>query len=282
MTITSTEMTLASEITRRAKSNLAFALRVLPKDRRDDAVIFYAFCRVVDDLADDLSEPLDRREEALEAWETGLRRGFAEPNGLQREVLAMRDRREIPTDLLVAVIDGCRMDLRPQRFGTWEDLSRYTWKVACAVGLVSTRIFGAREPASEHYAVALGHALQLTNILRDVGEDIANGGRIYLPLADMHRFQYSERDLVGRVHDGRFMALMAYEADRAERYFDEAERLLPAGDARAMIAAEMMREIYTALLEKMRRDGFRVFRRRYRLSKARKMAIFSRWMMART
>jgi phytoene synthase len=272
-------MNSAADITRRAKSNLAFALRILPPDRRDDAVVFYAFCRVIDDLADDLGRSAEDREASLEAWKTGLTEGFEAPDHLQRQVVEMRARREIPTELLVAVIEGCRMDLRPQRFGTWEDLSGYTWKVACAVGLVSMRIFGARDPRTEAYSVALGHALQITNILRDVGEDLSNGGRIYLPLADLGRFQYDECDLVGRVHDGRFMALMAHQADRAERYFAEAGRLLPDCDARAMRPAEVMREIYSTLLARMRADGFRVFNRRYRVSKARKMAILSKHLM---
>ena len=272
-------MSHAAEITRQAKSNLAFALRVLPSDRRDDAVVFYAFCRVIDDLADDLDRPLAEREAGLEAWKAGLVDGFSEPDALQQQVMDMRERRDIPADSLVAVIDGCLMDLHPQRFGTWEDLSQYTWKVACAVGLVSLRIFGARDPQTEAYAVALGHALQLTNILRDVGEDLANGGRIYLPLADLARFQYDERDLFGRVHDGRFMAMMAYQADRAERFYDDAKRFLPAGDARAMMPAEVMRKIYSTLLVRMRRDGFQVFDRRYRISKARKMAILSKELM---
>lgn len=272
-------MSDAAEITRQARSNLAFALAILPKDRREDAVIFYAFCRVIDDLADDLDRPVAERDAALEAWKDGLEQGFRDPDELQRQVLEMQRRREIPTELLVAVIDGCRMDLEPLRFGTWEDLSQYTWRVACAVGLVAMRIFGARDPSCERYAVALGHALQLTNILRDVGEDLANGGRIYLPLADLHRFQYTERDLVGRVHDGRFMALMAFEADRAEAFFQEAREALPEGDRRAMAAAEIMAEIYRKLLIKIRRDGFQVFDRRYRLSKTRKMTIFSKHLM---
>lgn len=274
-------MSHASDITRQAKSNLAFALHILPKERRDDAVIFYAYCRVIDDLADDLGVPENEREKALDAWKQGLEHGFEDPDPLQQDVIGLRERLEIPTELLVAVIDGCRMDLRPQRFGTWEDLSEYTWKVACAVGLVSMRIFGATDPATEKYAVALGHALQLTNILRDVGEDLDNGVRIYLPLADFARFQYSERDLVGKVHDGRFVAMMAYQADRAEEYFKEAEQLLPEADRSVMVAAEVMREIYHTLLKKMRKDGFRVFDRRYRLSKARKMAIFSKRLIAR-
>lgn len=274
-------MSEATAITQQARSNLAFALRILPKDRRDDAVIFYAFCRVVDDLADDLDQPVLEREASLQAWQKGLEEGFDKPDELQSDVLAMMERRKVPAELMVAILDGCRSDLKPQRFGTWDDLSKYTWKVACAVGLVAMRIFGAKDPATEKYAVALGHALQLTNILRDVGEDLSNGARIYLPLADLQRFQYTERDLIGRVHDSRFVAMMNYQAERAQSFYDEAAAILPDGDKSAMVAAEIMHEIYHALLMKMRRDDFRVFDRRYRISKARKMAIFSKQLLGR-
>jgi phytoene synthase len=269
-------MSDSAEITKQAKSNLAFALQVLPKDRRDGMVTFYAFCRVVDDLADDPAHPIEEREAALHAWKQGLEQGFAQPDPLQAEVLALIQRHSIPVHLLTAIIDGCLMDLRPQRFGTWEDLSQYTYKVACAVGLASLKVFGAQDPAAEAYAVALGHALQLTNILRDVGEDLANGVRIYLPLADMARFQYTERDLIGRVYDGRFVALMNYEAERAAYFYAEAVKAMPKSDAKALVPAEIMRSIYQTLLEKMKRGGFKVFDRRYSLSKARKMAIFSK------
>ncbi len=272
-------MTDSAEITRQAKSNLAFALQILPKDRREGMVTFYAFCRVVDDLADDPDRPIAEKEAALAAWKDGLEKGFSAPDALQREVLELVERYAIPVHLLTAIIDGCRMDLRPQRFGTWEELSDYTYKVACAVGLASLRVFGAEDPASERYAVALGHALQLTNILRDVGEDLSNGVRIYLPLVDLARFQYSERDLVGRVYDGRFMAMMAYQAERAETFYREATGIMPKADAKALVPAEIMRSIYQALLEKMKRDGFKVFDRRYSLSKARKMAIFSKHLL---
>lgn len=272
-------MSDSAEITRQAKSNLAFALQILPKERRDGMVTFYAFCRVVDDLADDPDRPVEAREADLLAWKTGLEQGFATPDSLQLEVLALMKQYEIPVHLLTAIIDGCRMDLRPQRFGTWEDLSQYTYKVACAVGLASLKVFGATDPASERYAIALGHALQLTNILRDVGEDLANGCRIYLPLADLARFQYTERDLVGRVHDGRFVAMMAYQAERAEAFYREAVEVMPKSDARALVPAEIMRSIYQTLLDKMKKDGFKVFNQRYRLSKARKMAIFSKHLL---
>ena len=272
-------MTDSAEITKQAKSNLAFALQILPKERRDGMVTFYAFCRVVDDLADDPDRPIDEREESLKAWKKGLEEGFLNPVPLQQEVVDLMARYSIPVHLLTAIIDGCLMDLRPQRFGTWEDLSQYTYKVACAVGLASLKVFGATDPASERYAVALGHALQLTNILRDVGEDLSNGVRIYLPLADMARFQYTERDLIGRVYDGRFMALMAFEAERTEAYYREAIELMPKSDAKALVPAEIMRSIYQTLLEKMKRDHFKVFHQRYRLSKARKMGIFSKHLL---
>jgi phytoene synthase len=272
-------MSDSAEITRQAKSNLAFALQILPKERRDGMITFYAFCRVVDDLADDPQRPLEAREADLLAWKAGLESGFAEPDALQREVVEMITRYEIPARLLTAIIDGCLMDLRPQRFDTWEDLSQYTYKVACAVGLASLKVFGATDPASERYAIGLGHALQLTNILRDVGEDLANGGRIYLPLADFDRFQYTERDLVGHVYDDRFTAMMAYQAERAGGFYREAVEVMPKSDARALVPAEIMRSIYQTLLSKMKKDGFKVFDQRYRLSKARKMAIFSKHLL---
>ena len=111
------------------------------------------------------------------------------------------------------------MDLEPRRFQTWEDLSQYIWKVACAVGLVSIRLFGCTDPAAERYAIALGHALQLTNILRDIREDHDNGGRIYLPLEDLARFGYTESDLAARVCDARFLALMDFEAGARGGFF---------------------------------------------------------------
>ena len=275
-------MSVASQITRKAKSNLAFALKILPTDRRQDMVTFYAFCRTIDDLADDPAIPLDERAKSLNDWESGLAHGFPSPDEFQTEILSLRERQAIPNDLLLAIIDGCRSDLQPQRFQTQQELAAYIWKVACAVGLVSIKIFGCKDPASEKYAVALGQALQLTNILRDIGEDLANGRRIYLPLDDLARFGYTEHDLLARIHDGRFHALMTYEADRAEAYFNEAERILPAADRQALLPARMMGEVYQLLLHRMRADQFRVFEKRYRVSKARKLMILTKHLIARS
>ena len=274
-------MSVASEITRKAKSNLAFALTILPRARREDMVVFYAFCRTMDDLADDPGVAADERVRSLDTWEKGITTGFEAADEFQQEVLSLRDRQQIPNELLVAIIDGCRMDLQPQRFQTWDDLSSYIWKVAGAVGLVSIRLFGCTDPGSERYAVALGHALQLTNILRDIGEDLANGLRIYLPLADLARFHYTEQDLSGRVRDERFLALMDFEAARAEGFFREAAAALPAKDRSALVPARIMGEIYHLLLGKMRDDRFKVFEKRYRLTKVRKLAILSKHLIAR-
>jgi phytoene synthase len=266
----------AAEITRRAKSNLAFALRILPRDRRDDMVVFYAFCRTMDDLADDPSAPLAQREQALLSWRDGLLNGFSNPTELQKQVIDLRERRAIPNELLTAIIDGCRMDLEPRRFATWADLDAYIWKVAGAVGLVSIRIFGCVDANSEKYAIALGRALQLTNILRDVGEDLANGGRIYLPLEDLARFGCTENDLAKKSTSAAFLALMDFEARRAEAYFAEAEALLPSRDRKALLPARIMGAIYHEVLLRMRRGGFDVFRVRYSLSHFRKFSILLR------
>lgn len=270
----------AAEITRRAKSNLAFTLRCVPGDRRDHLVNFYAFCRVIDDLADDPGLPLGDKEAGLSGWKSIFETG--EPDRslglveLQRDILDVRDRYEIPSDYFINVIEGCQMDLKPQRFGTWEDLQEYTYRVASSVGLVCLPLFGADPERSHDYAVTLGHALQLTNILRDVGEDLANGARIYLPLHDFHLFQYSERDLIGRVHDGRFLAYMAHQADRAESLYQKASELLPPEDHKALLAPRIMHRIYHTLLQKMRADHFRVFDHRYRLNKWQKLTLLIR------
>ncbi len=273
-------MSVASEITRKAKSNLAFALKILPPARREDMVIFYAFCRTMDDLADAPGRSYEDRLNSLNEWENGINVGFDTPDDFQREVISLRDRAQLPNDLLVAIIDGCRMDLRPQRFQTWEELSGYCWKVACTVGLISVRLFGCTDEASTDYAVALGNALQLTNILRDIEEDLANGQRIYLPMEDLAKFGYTEQDLVSRVVDERFLALMNFQAQRAENYFQEAERLIPQTDRVALLPARIMGEVYHLLLQKMRNDHFQVFQKRYGVSKARKLAILTKHLIA--
>jgi phytoene synthase len=275
-----TTVSQASDITRRAKSNLAFALRILPAGLRADTEVFYAFCRTVDDLADEETPEFDVRKRCLNEWKDGLIMGFAQPDALQSQVVEMCARREIPVHLMTAIIDGCLMDLEPRRFSTWQELEDYIWNVACAVGLVSIRLFGCTAPESAPYAEALGKALQLTNILRDIAEDLGKGGRIYLPIEDLAAHGYSADDLLARVDDQRFHALLDFEARRAEGFFHEAEARLPAADRKALKPALIMAEIYQDLLATMRRDGFKVLRKRYSVPHLKKIAILSKHLIA--
>lgn len=265
-------MSDAQEITKSAKSNLAFAFACLPAKRRRDMVTLYAFCRIIDDLADDPDLPVEQKRAGLHNWTKCFNGELDTPAPIQKEMLAIREKYSIPNDLFLELIAGCRSDLEPRRrYGNWDELSTYTYRVASCVGLISIRIFGCTSTSSEKYAVALGHALQLTNILRDVGEDLSDNVRVYIPENDMVRFQYTERDLVGRVHDGRFIAMMNYIADRAEDYYQEAKNARTPEDKRALRSAEAMRKIYHSILQKMREDNFQVFSKRYTLSKPRKI-----------
>ena len=262
----------AQDITNQAKSNLAFSLLCLPKENRDDVTIFYAFCRRIDDIADEPNIPLLEKEAGLARWQSLFEGTLKDPEPLEATVLALRDKHDIPHQHFIHLIEGCRMDLHPQRFQSWEDLKGYTHRVASTVGLVCLPLFGAHHPDSIKYAEVLGHALQLTNILRDIAEDLDNENRIYLPLDDMARFDYTEEDLRAHVYDERFKALMFYEAQRAEELYGQAVDLLPPSDRRPLLAAEIMRSLYHRMLEKMEMDDFRVFDRRYGLTRGRKIA----------
>jgi len=268
-------MSEAAEITRRAKSNLAFALRILPTRQRRETIVFYAFCRTLDDLADDDTLPLTERRVRLAQWRDALTSAPAEGASLQRSVVELQQRHRIPVGLLTAVVDGCLADLEPRRFATWNELDPYIGQVACAVGRVSAHLFGCKDPAADAYADALGRALQLTNILRDIGEDL-DRGRLYLPLEDLERFGLDEADLARREASPAFLRLMEFEADRVEAFHREARAVLPASDRPALAPALVMADIYTSLLARMRNDGFRVFRTRYRVPSATKFAALAR------
>jgi phytoene synthase len=181
------------------------------------------------------------------------------------------DKYKIDIALFDEIIAGVEMDLRISRYATFDELRLYCYRVASAVGLVSIEIFGCRDPQSKDYAINLGLALQMTNIIRDVARDLGPN-RIYLPEEDLARFNYSERDLQDRQYDSRFIALMEFEADRAENFFAQARQALPAQDRQSLVAAEIMRSVYHAILQRMKRDRFRVFEKEYRLSKLEKIS----------
>ena len=255
----------------RKASNLAFALRILPAERRRDALVFYRFCRTLDDIADSTELSDVEKSAALDAWRRTLEGSGQAPSDLEDIIT----RYEIKRSLLLEIFAGIQADLTTHRYATFEELRRYCWRVASAVGLVSIRIFGCTRPESEAYAESLGLALQWTNILRDVGEDAANG-RIYLPQEDLARFGVAEADLLAGKMSPEFLKLMHFQAGRAADFFAGARHALPYEDRRTLLPAEIMREIYFRLLLRMRRDGFRVFKKRYRLGRLQKMWIIAR------
>jgi phytoene synthase len=263
----------ADEIVRRSRSNLAFALACLPKRRRQDMYVFYAFCRVVDDIADDEGWTLPQREEALDRWRAVVRGDAPDREPFENDLLELRQRYHIPAEEMLAIIDGVAMDIEPRRYATWEELKQYCYRVAGCVGLVSIRIFGCRETKSHDYALNLGYALQITNILRDVRADWENGERIYLPLEDMRAAGYTVEDLSKFTHNAAFENLMRQQVTRARDYYHLALANLTKRDRRPLLAAEAMRRIYSETLDLLEEDGYHVFDQRYRLSNLRKARL---------
>jgi phytoene synthase len=259
----------AVKITRESKSNLALAFVALSRERREDITIFYAFCRVIDDIADSTDLSVQEKARDLTAWRAWLRKGTPDEPALARDLRALMAKYSLTPAMLEEIIDGVEMDLSNVRYDSFEELRLYCYRVASAVGLVSIEIFGYRNPACREYAIQLGLALQMTNIIRDVGKDL-NNGRIYLPQEDLARFDYSEDALRLRKYNEPFLRLMEFEAARAEEFFAQAASMLPREDRRSMVAAEIMRSVYQALLRRMKADGFHVFEKEYRLTRLEK------------
>jgi phytoene synthase len=264
-----------ARITRSSSSNFYYAFMLLPAARRRALYAVYAFCRFVDDIADD--DSITDPAAMLARWRDELDNVFAgtPTRPVSRALAENTARFNIPRRYFEEVIDGVEMDLSQRRYETFDELSLYCRRVASAVGLICIEIFGYSNPASRLYAEKLGLAFQLTNIIRDVRED-AGRGRIYLPLEDLRRFGVTESELLNGVYNDRFRALMAFEASRARSFYREAADALPSEDRPSMLSAEAMRLIYSALLEQIVRSEYRVFDRRHRLSTPRKLYLVGR------
>jgi phytoene synthase len=268
---------LAARITRQSGTNFYYAFRILPAPKRRAIYALYSFCRVVDDCVD---EPDGEGEAGLRRWLDEAHRCYAgQPTTeLGKELAEALFQFPIPRACFEQIVEGCRMDLAPRRYATFADLRAYCEKVASAVGLASIEIFGYQSPRTREYAVELGVALQLTNILRDIGVDGARG-RLYLPLEDLARFGVGEAELVDATSPTRrpeVTALLRFEAQRAREHYARAEALLPPEDRRAMASAELMAGVYRTLLEALVRRSF-PSGPRLRLSTPRKL-----WVAART
>ena len=262
-------------------SSFYYAFLFLPPPRRAAITAFYAFCREVDDVVDELRDASVAASK-LAWWRQEVGRAFAGTPShpvLQALVPAAVDY-GITADHLLAVIEGCQMDLDQTRYLDFAGLQRYCHLVAGVVGEVAARIFGYADPQTLHYAHRLGRALQLTNILRDVGDD-ARRGRIYLPMSELQRFDVKAHELLKREapwgYSDRFNALMRFQAQRAHAEYEAAMQLLPEADRAAQKPGLMMANIYRSLLREIESDGFQVLHQRTSLTPMRKL-----WIALRT
>ena len=252
-------------------SSFYYAFLFLPKERRAAITAFYAFCREVDDVVDDIADASVAASK-LAWWQSEVTQAFAgQPtHPVMQALMPLAGTYAIEQRHLQAVIEGCQMDLAQTRYLDYPGLQRYCHLVAGVVGEVAANIFGQTQPKTTEYAHKLGQALQLTNILRDVGED-ALRGRIYLPMSDLQRFDVKANEILNRGYSERFSSLMAFQAQRAHALYDEALALLPATDRRAQKPGLMMASIYRALLREIEHDQFQVLHQRISLTPLRKM-----------
>lgn len=254
-------MQASEAITRKSASNLALAFVLLPAPRRQGMSALYAFCREVDDVADEDALPEAVRRERLAYWRADVRRACegGEPElPVNRELVPVIARHRLPFALFDELLQGVEMDLGTLRYETYEQLETYCYRVASVVGLLSIEIFGYRHPGSRQYAVYLGKALQFTNILRDVAND-ADRGRVYLPAEELARAGLTAEDVLARRYDARFLAVVRAVASRARAFYELARASLPEIDRRSMVAAELMGTVYWRLLERLDEERFRVF-----------------------
>jgi phytoene synthase len=260
-------------------SSFYYSFLFLPPERRRAITALYAFCREVDDIVDDVHEPAVAR--AKLAWwrqEIGLAYAGQAQHPVARALQSVVTRYPVPEAHFQAVIDGMTMDLEQNRYLDFAALEQYCHRVAGVVGLMSAEIFGYENPETRSYARDLGIAFQLTNILRDVGED-ARRGRIYLPQEDLARFDVAPSLLINRTGGESFRRLMAFEADRARTWYAQALAKLDPRDHRAQRTGLIMAAIYRTLLDEIERDGFDVLDRRTSLTPLRKLWIA--WKTAR-
>jgi phytoene synthase len=262
-------------LARRTGRNFYFSFLTLPRRLFRDMCVLYAFMRHTDDLGDSGERSLPERRTDLKDWRTSLDAALQGHASNSRILPALADvtlRHNIPSEYLHDVISGVESDLTPRIFPTFAELSQYCYQVAGAVGLCCIHIWGFRDEQARARAIDCGLAFQLTNILRDLGED-ARMGRIYLPQDDLERFGYSEVDLRNSVQNERFRALMQFEVARARQYYASGaelhEHLNPAGQP---VLSAMFR-IYSSLLREIEKRDYDVFSRRVRVSSLRKLAI---------
>ncbi len=264
----------AQQIARKSKSSFFYAFNLLPEDKREAMNTIYAFCRKTDDIVDEGSDSEIVKYENLRKWRNEFEKAIKGKSDypLLNKVILTIGKFNIPLEPFFELIRGMEIDLQQQRFENFNDLLDYCYKVASTVGLMSIEIFGYKHESTKQFAVKLGYALQLTNILRDIKKD-AQRGRIYLPYEDLERFNYSEEELLRNEYNRNFIELMKFETQRAKNFFEEATRALDYDDKPAMFAARAMQHIYFRLLKRIEENNFDIYSRDINVPKIEKVGI---------
>jgi len=265
--------TIFPDIALNRQSNFYYSFLMLPKLKREAIETIYAFCRYTDDIVDE--SPSEREKYArLRLWtremELSLKGESRYP--ILNKLSTIIQRFHIPLNHFYDLIKGMEMDLTKKRYRTFEDLKQYCYRAASTVGLICAEVFGYKNEETKQYAINLGIALQLTNILRDLKND-AKRGRIYLPLEDLRRFRYSEEELLSGTYNERFVQLMKFECERAHEFFRRAKSCLAEEDKPLFTAARTMGNIYYLLLRRIEKANYDVFSRRIRLSPPLKLLV---------
>ncbi|MFP4369626.1 MAG: phytoene/squalene synthase family protein [Bacteroidota bacterium] len=253
------------------KSNFYYSFSFLPREEKNAIISVYAFCSYIDDIVDSTpsfqEDIVNEKMERLAWWENEVEKIYnneLKSPFLQPFISVIR-RFDIPKQYFLTLIDGCRRDLLQNRYEKFSELKDYCYSVASIVGLISIEIFGYKYEETKNYAVNLGYALQLTNILRDIKAD-KDRGYIYLPKEDLERFNYSEEDLMNEVYNENFVELMRYQTKRVRQYYHKARTYLRPDERQTIIAAEIMDSIYYRLLDKIELNEFNVFKKKIRVS----------------
>jgi 15-cis-phytoene synthase len=255
------------------QSSFYFSFLILPKPKREAIETIYAFCRTTDDIVDEAGDEKEKYALLLQ-WTEELKRSLygVSKYSLLNKLATIIIRFRIPVDHFYELIKGMEMDLTQKRYETFEELQQYCYRAASTVGLICAEVFGYKNEQTRQYAINLGIALQLTNILRDIKAD-ARRGRIYIPLEDLRSFNYTEDELLRNVYDERFVELMKFECQRAHYYFKKAKTFLAEEDKPLFSAARTMGNIYYLLLRRIESVHYDVFSKRIRLSSSIKFLV---------
>jgi phytoene synthase len=262
------------QIAKGSNSSFYYAFNLLSAEKRNAMNTVYAFCRRTDDIVDEGNESHEIKYEKLRSWRIELEKALNGNSGypLLNKLSATINNFNIPIQPFYELLKGMEMDLQRNRYLTFDDLQLYCYRVASTVGLMCIEIFGYKHKSTRDFAINLGIALQLTNILRDIKKD-AEDGRIYLPNEDLKRFNYSEADLMNLIYNENFTQMMKYEVNRAKNYFNKATECLNLDDKGKMYAARAMQHIYFRILEKIIDADYDVYNNEVKASKLEKIWI---------